>query len=156
MANRQASNLNPLRLAREAASSCALVALLFGSEQSPASAAEEGRDLTIRGSIAISEALAATLQPDDRLILKIFHPGADGYEKDTKYQIKPDFTLPSEFRIVPPIDMNANPRWPNYIVEVFIDRDHDILSVVEGELFATTGEALTLGTHEVALELTPR
>ena len=52
--------------------------------------------------------------------------------------------------------MNGNPRWPTYIVEVFTDRNKDVLSVVDGELFATTGDALTLGTHNIALELAPR
>ena len=118
-----------------------MAGLVLGA--APASAAEGGRDLTIRGTISISEALAASLRPDDRLILKIYHPGSDGFDKDTKYQIKPDFTLPTEFRIAPPIDMNANPRWPTYIVEIFTDRDHDVLSLVEGELFASTGQALT-------------
>ena len=156
MADRQTANLIDIGMLRCVAWACGLIATLVAFGPSNLSAAEERRDLTIRGTITVSDALSATLQPDDRLILKIFHPGADGFEKDTKYQIKPEFELPIAFRIVPPIDMNANPRWSNYVVEVFIDRDKDVLSIVEGELFATTGDALTLGTHNVALELTQR
>ncbi len=156
MADRQTTDVSGIGSRRRVAWACGLIATSVAFGPSGLSAADEVRDLTIRGTITVSDALAATLRPDDRLILKIFHPGADGYEKDTSYQIKPEFSLPTAFRIVPPIDMNANPRWPNYVVEVFIDRDHDVLSVVDGELFATTGEALTLGTHNVALDLTQR
>lgn len=118
-------------------------------------AAEDGRDLTISGTIRLDDSLVAGLEAGDRLIIKIYHPGAEA-EHDPKYAIKDDFDLPLDFRMTPPIDMNGRARWPDYVVEAFTDKDADILSVVEGELFASTGNALALGTRDVVLDLKPR
>ena len=51
--------------------------------------------------------------------------------------------------------MNGNARWSTYIIEAYTDRDGKVDSVSADELFATTGEALPLGTTGVALELAP-
>jgi len=118
-------------------------------------AAEEGGDLSIHGTISVDEALANSIASGDRLIIKIFHPG-DGVDHDPKFVIKTDFALPLQFRISPPIDMNARARWPNYVVEAFTDKDTEILSVVDGELFATSEKALALGTQDLVLDLKPR
>jgi hypothetical protein len=118
-------------------------------------AAEGAGAMTIQGTVRLAPGAESALAPGDRLVLKIFHPG-DGVEMDPKYQIQTDFALPTAFRITPPIDMNANARWPTYVVEAFTDRDGDVLSQVAGELYARTPEALSLGTGGVVLELAPR
>ncbi len=128
-------------------------AMAFAS--SAAMAAEEAGDLSIHGTISIDEALVTSIASGDRLIIKIFHPG-EGVEHDPKYVIKTDFELPIKFRISPPIDMNARARWPNYVVEAFTDKDAEILSVIDGELFATSEKALALGTQDLVLDLKPR
>ena len=119
-----------------------------------AAATAQGRAMTIEGTIRLAAGAEDAIGPGDRLIVKIFHPG-DGVEMDPKYQIETEFSLPMAFRIAPPIDMNANARWPDYVVEAFTDRDGDVLSMVAGELYARTPRALALGTAEVVLELAP-
>lgn len=130
-------------------------AMVIAAGAAPAIAAENGGAMTIEGTIRLAAGAEDALAPGDRLILKIYHPG-DGVEMDPKYQIQTDYALPTAFRIAPPIDMNANARWPNYVVEAFTDRDGDVLSLIAGELFAATPEALTLGSSGVVLELAPR
>ena len=64
-------------------------------------------DQAIRGTLAAAPGLAHHVGPDDRLIIKLYHPG-DGVELDAKYQIVARFTLPFAFRAAPSIDMNAH------------------------------------------------
>lgn len=132
-----------------------LLGLALGLTSSVALAAEEGGDMSIHGTISIDKTLASSITPDDRLIIKIYHPG-EGVDHDPKYVIKTEFDLPIQFRISPPIDMNARARWPNYVVEAFTDKDADILSVVDGELFAGSDGPMTLGTQDLVLDLKPR
>lgn len=96
--------------------------------------------------------MAQHISQGDRLIIKLYYPG-DGIERDPKFQILPDFTLPLPFRIAPTIDMSGRTKWTSYIVEVFTDKDHDVLSIVPGELIARTPELVPLGTAGVVLEL---
>lgn len=121
----------------------------------PAAAAEDGGDMFIRGTVSAAPEHAAGIAAGDRLVIKIYHPG-DGVEHDPKYKYVRDFSLPADFAISPPIDMNGNARWPVWRVEIFTDRDGDVLSVVDGELFAATPEPLPLGRRGVVLELAPR
>ncbi len=121
----------------------------------PAAAAERGGDMFIRGVVAAAPGHAAALRDSDRLVIKIFHPGGE-VEHDPKYKYVRDFSLPAPFAISPPIDMNGAARWPVWRVEIFTDRDGDVLSVVDGELFAATPELLPLGSSGVMLELAPR
>ncbi len=109
----------------------------------------------IRGTLVAAPDHAASIRASDRLVLKIFSPGGE-VERDPKYKYVRVFSLPTPFAVSPPIDMNGNARWPVWQVEAFTDRDGDVLSVVDGELFAATPEPLPLGSHDVVLELTPR
>lgn len=106
----------------------------------------------IQGVISVRPDLARHLGPDDRLAIKIYHPG-DGVELDTKYQILPTFKLPLEFHIGPAIDMSGRTKWSAYVVEVFTDTDGDLLSVAPGELLARTAEPVPLGTVDLGIEL---
>lgn len=108
----------------------------------------------IRGTVAAAPGHEAAVGGADRLVIKIFHPGAD-VEHDPKYKFVREFSLPMPFAISPPIDMNGRARWPVWRVEISTDRDGDVLSLVEGELFAATPEPLPLGTRGVVLELAP-
>jgi hypothetical protein len=107
---------------------------------------------TIQGTITIHPDFAHYIAPGDRLIIKLFYPG-DNLERDLKFTILSQFTLPLEFRVSPTLDMSHGSKWPAYVVEVFTDKDHDILSVVPGELMARTPEPVPLGTTGVVLEL---
>ena len=49
--------------------------------------------------------------------------------------------------------MSRRSKWKSYVVEVFTDKDSDVLSVVPGELFASTPGLVPLGTAGVILEL---
>lgn len=117
-------------------------------------AAESGAQM-IRGTIQVAPALAEQVVPGDRLIIKLFHPG-DGVELDAKYQIVDDFTLPRELVAAPSIDMSGQTKFDDYVVEVFTDKDRDVLSVAPGELIARTPEPVPLGTTGLVLELTAR
>ena len=126
---------------------CLLVGWLFNA----AWAADKSKK-TIQGTIRIRADLVQHVSPSDRLIIKLFHPG-NGVELDAKYAILPTFTLPVEFRIAPTFDMSRRSKWKSYVVEVFTDKDSDVLSVVPGELFASTPGLVPLGTAGVILEL---
>ena len=127
------------------------LALLFA----PAAAGEEERgDMFIRGTVEAAPAHAALVAEADRLAIKIYSPGP-GVERDPKYRYFREFSLPMSFSMSPPIDMNGNARWPLWRIEAFTDRDGDVLSLVDGELFAETPEALPLGSRGVVLKLAP-
>lgn len=106
----------------------------------------------IQGTILVHADLAHHISPDDRLIIKLFHPG-NGVELDAKYAISPTFNLPVEFRITPTFDMSGGSKWKSYVVQAFTDKDGDVLSVVPGELLASTPGLVPLGTTGVVLEL---
>jgi hypothetical protein len=122
-----------------------------------ASAADmEADDKTFRGTISVRPDLAGHIAPGDRLILKIYHPGATA-ELDATYRIVSTFTLPTEFRFGPAIDMNGRTRYHAYIVEVFTDTDSDVLSIAPGEVMARSDGLVPLGTTGLRLVLdTPR
>ncbi len=107
---------------------------------------------TIQGTIRVRADLAQHVAPDDRLVIKLFHPG-NGVELDAKYAILPTFTLPVDFRIAPTFDMSGRSKWKSYVVQAFTDRDGDVLSMVHGELLASTPAPVPLGTAGVILEL---
>ena len=106
----------------------------------------------IQGTIRVRADLVQHLSPSDRLVIKLFHPG-NGVELDAKYAILPTFTLPVDFRITPTFDMSGGSKWKSYVVQAFTDRDGDVLSVVPGELLASTPGVVPLGTTGVVLEL---
>jgi hypothetical protein len=112
-------------------------------------------DQAIRGTLAAAPGLAHHIGPDDRLIIKLYHPG-DGVELDAKYQIVPRFTLPFAFRAAPSIDMNARTKYDAYVLELFTDKDGDVLATAPGELIARTPGPVPLGTTDLRLELNAR
>ena len=128
-------------------STCLLIGWLF-----TAPGWADSSKKTIQGTISVSSDLAHHISPNDRLIIKLFHPG-NGVELDAKYAISPSFTLPVEFRIAPTFDMSGRSKWKSYLVQVFTDKDGDVLSVAPGELFASTPGVVPLGTAGLALEL---
>ena len=132
------------------------VCLVVGWVFAAGSLAADASKKTIQGTIDVHADLAQHLSPGDRLILKLFYPG-DGVELDAKYSILPTFSLPVDFRIAPTFDMSGRSKWKSYVVEVFTDKDSDVLSVAPGELLARTSEPVPLGTTGLSLELnTPR
>lgn len=110
--------------------------------------------IAISGRITLQPDLASSLEPDDRLVLKLYHP-EDGIEKDTRYWIIDNVDLPRDFEIAPSVDMNGKARWRTYRLEVFTDRDGDVLTSAPGELFAITENLVPLGTEGLMLELKP-
>jgi len=133
----------------------ALVTLLGCLYLAPGHAAEDTSNLFLQGQISLPVQSASMVGEADRLIIKIYHPGSDGVDKDPKYTFRSVSDLPTDFRIAPPIDMNGNARWPTFIVEAFTDNDGDVLTLGPGELFATTGDPLPLGTEGIELKLAP-
>ena len=121
----------------------------------PAHAAETSiSNNAISGTIFLPPDLHHELADSDRLVLKLYHPDS-GVEKDTRYWIIDTFELPRDFSVAPSVDMNGKVRWPTYMLEVFTDRDGDVLSAVAGELHAKTDDLVPLGASGLRLELTP-
>jgi len=106
--------------------------------------------LSIEGTINAVPELQQYLSTSDRLIIKLFHP-KDGIEMDAKYSIVGNFQLPLKFRISPSILMDGTTHHDKYVVEVFTDKDQDVLRIESGELFGTTRDALQLGSRDVRL-----
>ena len=128
-------------------SACLLAVLLSAA----AGWTEESRNF-IQGTIDVRPDLIQHVSPQDRLVIKLFHPG-DGVELDAKYAILATFTLPVEFRIAPTFDMTGSSKWKSYVVEVFTDKDADVLSVAPGEILGATPGLVPLGTTGLAVEL---
>jgi hypothetical protein len=106
----------------------------------------------IRGTLTVAPSLAHHIGPDDRLIIKLYHP-ENGIEMDAKYQIVPSFSLPFAFQAGPSVDMNAHTKYDAYVLELFTDKDADVLAIAPGELIARTPTPVPLGTRDVRLEL---
>ena len=125
--------------------------LLAGCLYAAVGWADEQRKF-IQGTIDVQPDLVQHVSPEDRLVIKLFHPG-DGVELDTKYAILSTFTLPVDFRVAPTFDMTGRSKWKSYVVQVFTDKDGDVLSVAPGELLGDTGDPVPLGTTGLVLEL---
>jgi hypothetical protein len=107
---------------------------------------------TIRGTLTVAPGLAHHIGPDDRLIIKLYHL-ENGVEMDARYQIVPRFALPLEFVAAPSIDMSGSTKFDAYVLELFTDKDGDVLGTAPGELIARTPEPVPLGTRDLRLEL---
>ena len=86
---------------------------------------------SIEGVIDVKPELKAKLSPTDRLVIKLFHP-KDGIEMDAKFSIISNFQLPLEFRVSPYIVMDGTTRHEKYVIEVFTDKDQDVLGIADG------------------------
>jgi hypothetical protein len=106
----------------------------------------------IRGTLTVAPGLAYLVGPDDRLIIKLYHP-KDGVELDARYQIVPRFELPLEFQAAPSVDMSGTTKFDAYVIELFTDKNGDVLGTAPGGLIARTPEPVPLGTTGLRLEL---
>ena len=106
----------------------------------------------IRGTLTVAPDLAHHIGPNDRLIIKLYHP-ENGVEMDAKYQIVSSFSLPFAFQAAPSLDMNATTKYDAYVLELFTDKDDDVLGTAPGELIARTPAPVPLGTEGLQLEL---
>ncbi|MEM7365121.1 MAG: hypothetical protein AAF525_13945, partial [Pseudomonadota bacterium] len=89
-------------------------------------------DISISGQITLPDGLSDRLSDGDRLVIKMYHPD-EGIEKDLKYWILKKFTLPQAFSVAPTVNMAGNARWSDYIIEVFTDKDGDVLTITQDE-----------------------
>jgi hypothetical protein len=119
---------------------------------SPGAPLADGAMQAIRGILTVTPDLAEHIGPNDRLIIKLYHP-KDGVEMDAKYQIVPSFSLPFAFQAAPSIDMNARTKYDAYVLELFTDKNDDVLAIAPGELIARTPGPVPLGTSGLQLEL---
>jgi hypothetical protein len=106
----------------------------------------------IRGTLTVAADLAHHIGPDDRLIIKLYHP-KDGVELDATFQIVPRFELPLEFLAAPSVDMSGRTKFDAYVLELFTDKDDNVLGTAPGELLARTLDPVPLGTTGLQLEL---
>ena len=107
---------------------------------------------SIEGVIDIKPELKAKLSPTDRLVIKLFHP-KDGIEMDAKFSIISNFQLPLEFRVSPYIVMDGTTRHEKYVIEVFTDKDQDVLGITDGELLGRTAGTVELGSRDLQIIL---
>jgi hypothetical protein len=107
---------------------------------------------TISGTLTVARDLAHYIGQDDRLILKLYYP-QDGVEMDATYRIVQSFALPFPFHAAPAIDMNGHTKYDAYVLELFTDKNNDVLAVAPGELIARTPTPVPLGTSDLRLEL---
>lgn len=128
------------------------IALGLALTAAAAGVAAQGDLPVIRGVVTVSPSLAHHIDRNDRLIIKLYHP-KDGVELDAKYQIVPRFTVPFPFLAAPSIDMSGRTKFDSYVVELFTDKDEDVVAIAPGELFARTSGPVPLGTTGLQLEL---
>lgn len=127
-----------------------LLALILGvGGLSPAIGADMK---TLVGEITVAPELADSIGADDRLIIKLYHPEGEK-QLDQSYQIVSSFTLPLRFTAAPGTDMSKRTKWQHYVVEVFTDKNNDVLGTAEGELIGRTTEALALGSKDIRIVL---
>ena len=107
---------------------------------------------TISGTLTVAPELARHIGQRDRLILKLYHP-KDGIEMDATYRIVQSFALPFAFQTAPSIDMNGRAKYDAYVLELFTDKNGDVVAVAPGELFSRTPGPVPLGTTDLRLEL---
>ena len=107
---------------------------------------------SIEGVIDVKPELKQKLSPADRLVIKLFHP-KDGIEMDAKYSIISNFQLPLEFRVSPYIVMDGTTRHDKYVIEVFTDKDRDVLGIADGELLGRTADTVDLGSRDLQITL---
>jgi hypothetical protein len=107
---------------------------------------------TIHGTLTVAPGLAHHIGPDDRLIIKLYQ-SKDGIETDATYQVVPRFELPLEFVAAPSIDMSGRTKFEAYVLELFTDKDGDVLRTAPGELVARPAQPVPLGTQHLQLEL---
>jgi len=129
-----------------------LISIGLALALAPGAGSAEGEMQAIRGTLTVAPDLAHHIGPDDRLIIKLYHP-KDGIELDAKYQIVPSFSLPFAFLAAPSIDMNARTKYDAYVLELFTDKNDDVLATAPGELIARTPAPVPLGTTDLQLEL---
>ena len=98
----------------------------------------------IRGTLTVASHLAHHIGPNDRLIIKLYHP-ENGVEMDAKYQIVPRLLVPFEFQATPSIDMSGQTKFDAYVVELFTYNDDDVLGTAPRELIARTPAPVPLG-----------
>lgn len=108
--------------------------------------------VAISGSVDASAESRRAIAATDRLVIKIYHP-KNGVEMDATYRILPTFTLPQAFSISPSLDMNRQAKWPSYRVDIYTDKDGDVLSLSDGEVFATSSSLVDLGHRGLVLTL---
>jgi hypothetical protein len=118
----------------------------------PGTGSAESGMQAIRGTLTVAPGLAHHIGPSDHLVIKLYHP-EDGVEMDAKYQVVPSFSLPFAFRAAPSIDMNARTKYDAYVLELFTDKDDDVLAIAPGELIVRTPAPVPLGTQDLRLEL---
>jgi hypothetical protein len=111
-----------------------------------------GQKPAIGGTLSVAPDLAHHIGPDDRLIIKLYHPDA-GVELDAKYQIVPRFELPLVFQAAPSVDMSGQTKFDAYVIEAFTDKNADVLATAPGELIVRTSAPVPLGTTDLQLEL---
>ena len=107
---------------------------------------------TIEGVIDVKPELKQKISPADRLVIKLFHP-KDGIEMDAKYSIMSNFQLPLQFRVSPYIVMDGTTRHEKYVIEVFTDKDQDVLGIADGELLGRTAGTVKLGSRDLQIIL---
>ena len=72
---------------------------------------------------------------------------------DATYRIVQSFALPFAFHAAPVIDMNGRTKYDAYVLELFTDKNDDVLATAPGELIARTPAPVPLGTQDLRLEL---
>ena len=106
----------------------------------------------ISGTLTVAPDLAHHVGPDDRLIIKLYHPrAASSWTPDIRSCRGSRCRL--EFHAAPSIDMSGRTKFDAYVVELFTDKNDDVLAIAPGELIARTPEPVPLGTTDLRLEL---
>jgi hypothetical protein len=129
-----------------------LIPLGLALALAPRAGAAAGEMHVIRGTLTVAPELAHHVGPDDRLIIKLYYP-KDGVELDARYQIVARFELPLEFQAAPSVDMSGRTKFDAYVIELFTDKNDDVLGTAPGELIARTPAPVPLGTTGLRLEL---
>ena len=129
-----------------------LIAAIWIMTTRASNAVDDMAAFTIEGVIDVKPELKAKLSPTDRLVIKLFHP-KDGIEMDAKYSIISNFQLPLEFRVSPYIVMDGTTRHEKYVIEVFTDKDQDVLRIADVELLGRTAGTVELGSRDLQIIL---
>jgi hypothetical protein len=104
---------------------------------------------SIAGTITVSKALAADVQPSDHIVILLFDPDNP---RPVSFKIIPHALLPQRFTITLPEGARAGAK-KGYNLHVLTDKDNNPFGAAPGEVVGRSSKPIPLGTTDLKFVL---